>query len=558
MTADTYNIRLQPVWMSGATSNATVLSLCYDFHVGGGVSGTPCSFGSASGDNGRVVKIVNNRDTNRSQNFTYDSLDRISAAYTDGSNWGENFTIDAWANLYAISGYTGKTNHEPLSTTANTSNQLVGYVYDAAGNMTSNGMGTTYAYDGENRLSATLGWTYVYDGDGQRVVKCNHAAPCPTSGLNGTLYFRDMAGNVISEASLGGNVQKEYIFFGGRRVARRDVSTSAVHYYFSDHLGTHGTVTNATGAMPPEQDLDYYPYGGEEQNFSNTSPQNYKFTGKERDTESGLDYFGARYYGSNMGRFMSPDSFGGHLEDPQTLNHYSYVGNNPLSRTDPDGHDFYQQCGSSDHSGCTQVNTDPKNSKSNQWVQAGADGKATIITSDSIRSGQNSATLTQNGLQVNGAQGIYFDNAASHTTDANGTDVNHNSLDVAGSGQLSGFNFHVDGNCGGTCMSAGEWSAPGMSSAQARSALNANSFTIPFEDARAGFGGGEHGYSNQFRFGGSFFGCALSACPNTPHISVAYDPASAYPKYGVPAAGMWHVDAHSGWFAHGQDIQNTH
>ena len=255
---------------------------------------------------------------------------------------------------------------------------------------------------------------------------------------------------------------------------------------------------------------------------------------------------------------MSPDSFGGHLEDPQTLNHYSYVGNNPMSRTDPDGHDFYQQCGSSDHTGCTQVNTDPQNSKSTQWVQAGADGKATIITSDSIRSGQNSATLTQNGLQVNGAQGIYFDNPASHSTDANGGDVNHNSLDVAGSGQLSGFNFHVDGNCGGTCMSAGEWSAPGMTSAQARSALNANSFTIPFEDARAGFGGGEHGYSNQFRFGGSFFGCAVSACPNTPHISVPYDPASAYPRYGVPAAGMWHVDAHSGWFAHGQDIQNTH
>jgi RHS repeat-associated protein len=284
----------------------------------------------------------------------------------------------------------------------------------------------------------------------------------------------------------------------------------------------------------------------------------YRFTGKERDSESGLDYFESRYYGSSMGRFMSPDTFGGHLEDPQTLNHYSYVGNNPLSRTDPDGHDFYQQCGTSDHSGCTQVQTDPKNSKSTQWVQAGADGKATIITSDSIRAGQNTATMTQNGLQVNGAQGIYFDNAASHTTDANGNDVNHNTLDVAGSGQLAGFNFHVDGNCGGTCMSAGEWSAPGMTSAQARSALNANSFTIPFEDARAGFGGGEHGYSNQFRFGGSFFGCAVSACPNTPHISVPYDPASAYPKYSVPAAGMWHVDAHSGWFAHGQDIQNTH
>ncbi len=71
----------------------------------------------------------------------------------------------------------------------------------------------------------------------------------------------------------------------------------------------------------------------------------YKFTGKERDTESGLDYFGARYYGSNMGRFMSPDWAAkampvpyAKLDNPQSLNLYAYVGNNPLSRRDPDGH----------------------------------------------------------------------------------------------------------------------------------------------------------------------------------------------------------------------------
>jgi RHS repeat-associated protein len=72
------------------------------------------------------------------------------------------------------------------------------------------------------------------------------------------------------------------------------------------------------------------------------------FTGKERDAESGLDYFGFRYYGSNMGRFMSPDLGAdvfalpfANLKNPQTLNLYSYVGNNPLSRVDQDGHDFH-------------------------------------------------------------------------------------------------------------------------------------------------------------------------------------------------------------------------
>jgi RHS repeat-associated protein len=61
---------------------------------------------------------------------------------------------------------------------------------------------------------------------------------------------------------------------------------------------------------------------------------------KERDSESGLDYFGARYYSSSMGRFMSPDSVGAHTGDPQTLNKYSYIANNPLGRVDPDWHDW--------------------------------------------------------------------------------------------------------------------------------------------------------------------------------------------------------------------------
>jgi RHS repeat-associated protein len=76
-----------------------------------------------------------------------------------------------------------------------------------------------------------------------------------------------------------------------------------------------------------------------------TAVNRYKFTGKERDTETGLDYFGARYYASSMGRYLSPDwseapqpvpyaDFG----NPQTLNLYQYVGNNPITTFDADGH----------------------------------------------------------------------------------------------------------------------------------------------------------------------------------------------------------------------------
>ena len=60
-------------------------------------------------------------------------------------------------------------------------------------------------------------------------------------------------------------------------------------------------------------------------------------TGKERDTESGNGYFGARYFGSSMGRFLSPDPIGGDLTNPQSLNKYAYVLNNQLRLTDPTG-----------------------------------------------------------------------------------------------------------------------------------------------------------------------------------------------------------------------------
>ncbi len=349
VTSDVYSARLQPVQLYASSPTGTVFSECYDFHLGVSMTTAPYCPVTAStlGNNGNVYQVANNRDTTRTQSFTYDSLNRIASGQSSGSQWGENYTIDAWGNLYARSGVTGKTYYEPLSTTApGTSNQLSGYTYDAAGNMTNNGS-TSYVYDAENRLIWTSGYGYVYDGDGERVEKCVAATsttPCPTSGTNGTLYWRGTGSDPLSESDLSGNALEDYIFFNGQRIARRDVSNDAVHFYFSDHLGTHAVVENATGTAC-EQDIDYYPYGGVEEDYCPNVAQHYKFNGKERDTESGLDNFGARYDASNLGRFMTPDwaakpttvpyaNFG----NPQSLNLYSYVENNPTTMGDPDGH----------------------------------------------------------------------------------------------------------------------------------------------------------------------------------------------------------------------------
>ena len=115
-----------------------------------------------------------------------------------------------------------------------------------------------------------------------------------------------------------------------------------VYYYFTDGLGSSRVITTSTGTVC--YDADFYPFGGE-RSYTNSCAQNYKFTGKERDSESGLDDFGARGMSSQYGRFMTPDWAAqtepvpyAKLDDPQSLNLYSYVENNPLGGVDPDGH----------------------------------------------------------------------------------------------------------------------------------------------------------------------------------------------------------------------------
>lgn len=81
--SNSYNKRLQPLLISAAGA-ATIVSLCYDFHSGVSLSSGPCSFSAyTSGNNGNVYQIANNRDGNRTQNFIYDSLNRIQQAWTN-------------------------------------------------------------------------------------------------------------------------------------------------------------------------------------------------------------------------------------------------------------------------------------------------------------------------------------------------------------------------------------------------------------------------------------------------------------------------------------------
>jgi RHS repeat-associated protein len=352
--ATTFNPRLQPLKMQATSSVLSYASNCAGLGQTGNLLDLSLNLDYGSGDNGNVNGITNNRDNTRSQAFTYDALNRITMGETTSTYstspahcWGESYQFDnqssggAWGTLTAITpltgGYGGCVQESGLSVTENNQNRITtsGYGYDTAGNTTLVPPGTTLVYDAENHLTSAAGVTYTYDGDGERVEKSS-----------GKIYWYGIDGSVLDETDLTGSITNssfgEYVFLGGARIARRD-SSNNVLYYFADQLGTtrvNAQVLSGQTTATLCYDADFYPFGGERA-YTDTCTQNYKFTGKERDSESGLDNFEARYNSSVIGRFMSPDpeNAGAEQINPQSWNMYSYVLNNPLSFTDPTGLD---------------------------------------------------------------------------------------------------------------------------------------------------------------------------------------------------------------------------
>jgi RHS repeat-associated protein len=114
-----------------------------------------------------------------------------------------------------------------------------------------------------------------------------------------------------------------------------EYENSTTYFIHKDHLGSTRVMTKVDGSV--YDSMDYLPFG---EQIAGSAGSTHKFTGKERDAETGLDNFEARYMSSSLGRFMSADdSKYINPADPQTFNLYSYVANNPLNAVDPTGHE---------------------------------------------------------------------------------------------------------------------------------------------------------------------------------------------------------------------------
>jgi RHS repeat-associated protein len=290
---------------------------------------------AATTNNGNVASQTLSTAGNTFQStYGYDGANRLSSAsesVSGSTTWSENFGYDnvgnRWVSAAAPAGL--ETAFTPtVSTNFDTGNHLLvnGSSYDGAGNQHAIG-GYVFTYDAENRLtSSTIGGaaaTYAYDGDSHRITK---VTPSGT-----TTYVYDAFGQLAAEYSTVAN------------------TATGTQYLTADALGSTRLVIDSSGTVKAR--YDYLPFGEELQagiggrttamGYSSTPDSfNLKFSGKERDSETNLDYFGARYMSSAQGRFISPDPIlllPQKLLDPQQWNMYSYVRNNPLSLLDPTG-----------------------------------------------------------------------------------------------------------------------------------------------------------------------------------------------------------------------------
>ncbi|HEY4380105.1 MAG TPA: RHS repeat-associated core domain-containing protein [Acidobacteriaceae bacterium] len=179
-----------------------------------------------------------------------------------------------------------------------------------------------------------------------------------------------------------------------------------------------------------------------------------RYTGKERDSESGLDYMDARYYGSSMGRFMSPDPIfasAARVMDPQQWNMYAYARNNPLSNSDPTGLDFNLKCSGGDSLTC-------QGGVQGQTLLA--DGGGTRFEATVVAGSADSGYKDQFGGQYSGT--FSETSGVSFTDKATGDVSNHsqfiegsNATSVNGSGAFAGITANFFNACGGSCQARG-------------------------------------------------------------------------------------------------------
>ena len=345
-----FNSRLQPTCLTaGVPQAAPLLQLTNAYTTATPGTGGACAL-SGTDNNGNVVSQTTTAGSaNFNLSYSYaDGSNRITSATetnqetiqnqaSPGLGWAQQFSYnDAWGNRTL--GSTSISSGWSYPPAFDAGNHVTGtgwsYSGDHRGNLASTPEMAAMTYDAESRLQTAVGpygtSQFVYDGDGRRVMA--------TQGGTETVYVYDAMGQLAAE-------------YGGTATG------SGRGYLTADHLGSTRLVTGTGGTVVERH--DYAPFGEEIAaqgcgqpvgsagrssrcdipGYGAASEVPLLFTGKERDGNTGLDYFGARYFSSAQGRFTSvdPELIPRDITNPQIWNKYAYALNNPLRFVDPDG-----------------------------------------------------------------------------------------------------------------------------------------------------------------------------------------------------------------------------
>lgn len=305
-----------------------VSDLSYDYYNGGN-------------NNGRIQKITD-ADSSYTTTFGYDDYNRLSNA--SASAYTRSYSYDNWGNLTSLTSTgAGESGSYSLSYAANGSgapstNRISnsGYTFDSAGNVTNDGA-LAYTYDAASRLKTAGGDAYQYDGDGHRVRN-------QVNGYSNALYYlwsSVLNQPVVEIDSTTPSVFRAYVYSPGGQMLAVQSYDANFYWLHTDVLSSGRKMTDSSGAVTYRAEYD--PHGQMVYEWASggaTYLNSHKFTGYERDWSTNLNNAKARTYNHNRARFMQPDPLGLGAADatnPQSLNLYAYVGNDPVNFVDSTG-----------------------------------------------------------------------------------------------------------------------------------------------------------------------------------------------------------------------------
>src|SRR5579885_747130 len=303
-------------------------------------SGGTMVYGFDSGWQGPYLTSMCDSSVNECSANSYDNLGRLASVVSNlGLPSSFGYVYDRYGNRWQQNVTAGSGSTSSLSFDLSTNRiSAGGYSYDAAGNLTSDGF-HSYTYDAEGNITAVDGGntaSYVYDA-------LNHKIRIQLPASQQTVeYVYDAWGRITSLGGPPSDNAESHIFWDGLQIAFR-AGTGLTFFTHKDWVNTDRVHTDASGASAAVFTSAAFGDGGTVTSSENEADWDFhRFGDLDYNAETATNDAHFRQYSPAQGRWMSPDPYDGSYDfsNPQSLNRYSYVMNNPLSGTDPTGQIF--------------------------------------------------------------------------------------------------------------------------------------------------------------------------------------------------------------------------